>query len=366
MVKFAVVLGTRPEVIKLSSIIRFLYDNNEDFFIVHSGQHYSYNLDKVFFEELDLPLPKYNLDVGSSSHAVMTSKIMVGLEKIFLSEKPDFVIVQGDTNTVLAGALTASKINIPVVHVEAGLRSYDSSMPEEVNRIVTDHISSFLFTPTVESKNILLKENISENKIFVVGNTIVDAVFQNSVIANRKVDVLKKLGLEEKKFFLLTMHRPSNVDFKNNIENVFLGLKKVFEKFGFVFVFPIHPRTKKNIEKFNIKIPSFIKVIEPVGFLEFLQLEKNSFMIFTDSGGVQEEACILNVPCITLRFNTERPETVSVGSNILSGNIPEKIFENSILMFKKIENNFSWTNPFGKGDSGERIIKILKENKRKV
>ncbi len=362
MVKFAVVLGTRPEIIKLSSIIRFLHSNNEDFFIVHSGQHYSYNLDKVFFEELELPSPKYNLDVGSGSHAVMTSKIMVGLEKIFLDEKPDFVIVQGDTNTVLSAALVASKLFIPVVHVEAGLRSYDNSMPEEINRIVTDHVSSFLFPPTVESKNILLKENISESKIFVVGNTIVDAVLQNIVIADSKVDVLKTLNLNKNEYFLLTMHRPSNVDFKENIENIFFGLKKVYDKFNIPFVFPIHPRTKKNIEKFNIKIPDFIRVVEPLGFLEFLQLEKNARMIFTDSGGIQEEACILKVPCVTLRFNTERPETVSVGSNVLVGNNPDKIFEGSVFMFNK---NTDWINPFGKGDSGERIISILKEKFKK-
>ncbi len=362
MVKFSVVLGTRPEIIKLSSIIRLLYSNNDDFFIVHSGQHYSYSLDKIFFEELDLPLPKYNLDVGSGSHAVMTSKIMVGLEKIFLYEKPDFVIVQGDTNTVLSAALVASKLFIPVVHVEAGLRSFDNSMPEEINRIVTDHISSFLFPPTVESKNLLLKENISEDKIFVVGNTIVDAVFENSVIADRKVNILEDLDLESKKYFLLTMHRPGNVDFKENIENIFLGLKKVYEKFNFPFIFPIHPRTKNNILKFKIKIPSFIKVIDPVGFLEFLQLEKNARMIFTDSGGVQEEACILKVPCVTLRFNTERPETLKVKSNILVGNDPNKIFEGSKVMFEK---NSSWNNPFGEGDSGKKIISILKEKVEK-
>ncbi len=360
MVKFSIVLGTRPEIIKLSSIIRFLEENDEDYFIVHSGQHYSYSLDKVFFDELELPFAKYNLEVGSGSHAVMTSKIMVGLEKIFLDEKPDFVIVQGDTNTVLAAALTASKLHIPVVHVEAGLRSYDRSMPEEINRIVADHVSSFLFPPTVESKNILLKENISEDKIFVVGNTIVDAVLQNIVIADKKVDVknsiLKKLDVND--YFLLTMHRPSNVDFKNNIINVFEGLKKVYEEFNIPFVFPIHPRTKNNIEKFNIKIPEFVKVIDPVGFLEFLQLEKNARMIFTDSGGIQEEACILKVPCVTLRFNTERPETIAVGSNVLAGNNPDKIFESAKLMFNK---NNNWINPFGKGDSGERIINILKE-----
>ena len=203
----AIILGTRPEIIKMSPIIRECEKQGLDYFILHTGQHYSYNLDRIFFEDLELPAPKYNLDVGSGTHAEETGKMLIGIEKVLLKEKPDIVLVEGDTNTVLAGALAAAKLHIKVGHVEAGLRSYDRSMPEEINRILADHVSDYLFAPTEKAKENLLREGIEEDKIFVTGNTIVDAVYQNLEIAKRKVNILDKLNLSSREYFLITSHR---------------------------------------------------------------------------------------------------------------------------------------------------------------
>ena len=255
--KIAIVVGTRPEIIKMSSIIRVCQskkqkNNDFDFFILHTGQHYSYNMDKVFFEQLELPIPKYNLDVGSGSHGEQTAKILIGVEKVLKIERPDVVLVQGDTNTVLAGALATSKLGIKVGHVEAGLRSYDRRMPEETNRVIADHLSDFLFAPTEKSKQILLDEGILSDKIFVTGNTIVDAVYQNQKLADKKVDILKNLDLTNKEYFLVTTHREENVDDKNRFEQILNGLQEIHNRFGLPVVYPVHPRSKKMIEEFNL------------------------------------------------------------------------------------------------------------------
>lgn len=353
--KVAIVIGTRPEIIKMSPIIRECEKKGVEYFILHTGQHYSYKMDKIFFEELELPQPKYKLDVGSGSHAEQTGRIMIGTEKILIAERPDVVLVQGDTNTVLAVALAAAKLHIKIGHVEAGLRSYDRSMPEEINRVLTDHISDYLFAPTEIAKQNLLTEGIDKEKIFVTGNTIVDAVYQNLEIANRKTDILKSLGLESKRYILATAHRQENVDNRDRLEGILRGLKLVHEKFSLPVVYPIHPRTRRRIKEFNLNLNG-IEAIEPLGFLEFLQLEANAKLILTDSGGVQEESCILGVPCVTLRDNTERPETLEVGSNVLVGTEPEKILEG---VKKMIDKEHSWKHPFGDGKAGERIINIL-------
>jgi len=354
--KICIILGTRPEIIKMSSVIRECERKHFDFFILHTNQHYIENLDKVFFKELELPSPKYNLGVGSGTQAEGTGKMLIGIEKILTKEKPDIVLVEGDTNTVLAGALAAVKLHLKVGHVEAGLRSYFKEMPEEINRILTDHCSDFLFTPTKKATEILLRENISKNKIFTTGNTIVDAVYQNLQIARRRSRILQKLNLRKENYFLLTLHRPENVDKKERLKGILNGLELVYRKYNLPIICPIHPRTKKMINKFKLKIPSGIKFIKPVGFLDFLQLETETKLIFTDSGGVQEEACILKVPCITLRDNTERPETLNVGSNILAGVKPEMILSCTKRMIGKKR---IWKNPFGNGKSGEKIIKVL-------
>ncbi|ACV24720.1 non-hydrolyzing UDP-N-acetylglucosamine 2-epimerase [Methanocaldococcus fervens] len=362
--KLSIILGTRPEIIKLSPIIRVLEKEDIDWHIIHTNQHYSENMDKIFFEELRLPKPKYNLNIGSGTHGEQTGKMLIKIEKVLLKEEPDVVVVQGDTNTVLAGALTASKLKIDVAHVEAGLRSFDKNMPEEINRVLTDHISSYLFAPTEIAKNNLLNEGIEEDKIFVVGNTIVDATLQNLKIAEKNENVRAFFNsIVDDNYFLLTLHRAENVDNKNRLKNIIEGIFKITELYDEDVIFPIHPRTKKKLNEFNLfeklKSNEKIKIIEPVGYLEFLMLEKNAKLILTDSGGVQEEACILKIPCVTLRDNTERPETVEVGANMLVGDDKGKLIKAVEIMLKK---DMNWENPFGDGKSGERIVKILKDS----
>jgi len=350
--KITIIFGTRPEIIKLSPVIRELQKKKIDFFIIHSNQHYSPKMDEIFLKELKLPGAKYNLNVGSGLHGEMTAKILSGTEKVLLQEKPNIVIVQGDTNTVLAGALAASKLEIEVAHVEAGLRSYDRTMPEETNRILADHMSSFLFAPTKIQSDILLSEGIDPKKIFVVGNTIVDAVMENLKIAEIKSEYFH---YQTEKFFLLTMHRPSNVDSREILSSLLDSLTNVSKSFGYPIYFPIHPRTQKQINLFNLHInPKHLKLLEPVGYLEMLIMEKYAQLIFTDSGGLQEEACILQIPCITLRDNTERPETITVGANLLA--TPQNLLSQTKLMLSKPKN---WSNPFGDGSTSKQIVKFL-------
>jgi len=352
----AIILGTRPEIIKMSPFIRLCEKKGIKYFTLHTGQHYSYHLDKVFFDELELPEPKYNLEVGSGKQGEQTAKMVAGIETILLDEKPDVILVQGDTNSVLAGALAASKLGIKVGHVEAGLRSYDRSMPEEVNRIVADHISDYLYAPTATAKQNLIKEGISDDKIIVCGNTVVDALFQNIKISENKTSVLDGLNLQKSGYFLVTTHRQENVDSKDCLEGIINGLLSLYQQYKLPIILALHPRTAKRIDEFNINLPDCIRTIEPPGYLEFLQLERNAKLVLTDSGGVQEETCILKVPCVTLRNNTERPETIDVGSNILVGTDPSKILNGVNEMINKPRN---WNNPFGDGEAAEIIFSFL-------
>ena len=355
LLKVAVILGTRPEIIKMAPVIRELEIREVDFFILHTGQHYSYNLDGIFFEQLSLPQPKYNVEAGSDSHAEQTAKILVGVEKVLQEETPHIALVEGDTNSVLASALAAAKLHIKVGHVEAGLRSYDRNMPEEINRALTDHCSDYLFAPTEKAKATLLSEGIPEEKIFVTGNTIVDAVYQNLEIAREQSNTLDTLHVNPREYFLVTLHRQENVDNRARFTSILEGLDKVTTDFHLPVIYPIHPHSQKKMSEFNLKVPN-LTLIEPIDFLSFLQLENNARLVLTDSGGVQEEACILGVPCVTLRDNTERPETVEVGANILAGASPSNIFECTRAMLGK-END--WQNPFGDGKAGERIVSII-------
>jgi UDP-N-acetylglucosamine 2-epimerase (non-hydrolysing) len=309
-------------------------------------------MDSIFFEQLELPAARYNLDVGSAPHAEQTGKIMAGVEKVLMDEQPEVVLVQGDTNTVLAGALAASKLHIKVNHVEAGLRSYDRSMPEEINRVVADHISDYLFAPTENSRENLRKEGIADEKIFVTGNTIVDSVYQNLEIARRKVNVLADLGLKPKEYFLVTAHRQENVDSRERLGEIIKGLELVSSEFSLPVVFPVHPRTRKMAAEFGFEFDG-IRAIKPLGFLEFLQLEAGARLALTDSGGVQEETCILGVPCVTLRENTERPETVDVGANVLAGTGSQRILDGARTMHGR---EMAWKNPFGDGQAGKMIV----------
>ncbi|MCX6005497.1 MAG: UDP-N-acetylglucosamine 2-epimerase (non-hydrolyzing), partial [Chloroflexi bacterium] len=316
--KTAVILGTRPEIIKMAPIVRALEKSGTEFFILHTGQHYTYKLDKVFFEQLHLPEARYNLDVGSSTHGIQTGKILEGAERVLIEEKPDIVLVEGDTNSVFAGALCACKLGIKVGHVEAGLRSYDRSMPEEINRILADHCADYLFAPTSNARQILLGEGIPDKNIFITGNTIVDALQQNLSLAKLKTKILSELNLQPEKYFLVTLHRQENVDVRARFDSILKGLQSLTKKFNIPVVYPIHPRSRKMMSQFGLDA-SEINLIDPVDFLEFLVLESNAKLVLTDSGGVQEESCILNVPCVTLRDNTERMETIELGSNIIAG-----------------------------------------------
>jgi UDP-N-acetylglucosamine 2-epimerase (non-hydrolysing) len=347
-----IIIGTRPEIIKMSPVIRECANRGLDFSVIHTGQHYSYAMDKIFFEQLNLSSPDYNLDVGSGTQGAQTAAILKGVENILLKHPTGIVLVQGDTNTVCAGALAASKLHIPVGHIEAGLRSNDRSMPEEINRIVADHVSDQLYAPTENSRQNLLCEGINAEKIMVTGNTIVDAVQQNIQIAHQKVHPHEELGLEPGNYFLVTAHRAENVDDPIRLAEILTGLKKVSQHFWFPVIFPMHPRTQKMVREFSLSTEG-IRVIDPVGYLEFLILESRAALILTDSGGVQEESCILKVPCVTLRENTERPETITVGSNILTGTNAEKVLTASVHM-REIPR--MWDNPFGNGDAAYHII----------
>ena len=353
--KFCFILGTRPEIIKMYSCIKYCSENKLDFFIIHTNQHYSENMDKIFFNELDLPQPKYNLNIGSGSHGNQTGRMLIEIEKVLLEEKPGIVLVQGDTNTVVAGALAASKLGIKIGHIEAGLRSYDKEMPEETNRIITDHISDYLFCPTDKQKAILLNEGIPSDKIFVTGNTIVDIVLSCAKIAEKKSNILKRLNIEKDKYFLLTCHRPSNTENEKGFYEIMKTIQSICEEEKSICIFPLHPRLNGRIDQ--IKKYKNIKVIDPIGYLDSIKLQNNSKMIFTDSGGIQEESCILKKKCVILRENTERPETLNVGGAMLVKQLNGK---NIINTYKKLKiKEVKWKNPFGDGNSNEKIFQKL-------
>ncbi len=361
--KIAIVVGTRPEIIKMASVIKYCQKKKIDFFIIHTGQHYSYGMDKVFFDELELPDPKYSLSIKSSAairQGEHTGKMMEAIEEVFLKEKPDIVLAEGDTNTVLAAALVSIKLYIKFGHVESGLRSFDKTMPEEINRTMADHMADFLFAPTETSRENLIRENISNKKIYVTGNTIVDSVFWSLEKSQKRKNMLADLKLEKNNYFLVTAHRQENVDDKEKLRNILKGLNAVQKRFKLPVIYPMHPRTQKMLSHFTLDVPKSITIIEPLSYFEFLQLEAGSKLNFTDSGGVQEESCIFKVPCVTLRENTERPETLDINANILAGTNSEKILECAEKMLKSGKD---WEQPFGNGASGEKIIEIVLKDK---
>lgn len=353
--KIAIVLGTRPEIIKCSPLIRLLEKRNVELILVHSNQHYSKNMDSIFFEELQLPQPQYNLEIGleaAGSHSQMMAALLLKLEPVFMKEKPDWVLVQGDTNTVLGAGLVAAKLNIPVGHIEAGLRSYDRSMPEELNRILVDHLSSKLFCPTNIQMDILQHEGINKNFIEVTGNTIVEAVQENLQL----IEAIPSFTKEP--YVILTLHRPSNVDEPGKLKVLLESIQHLSKENQVTVFFPLHPRTEKIMDKSNLKRSLFhnINFIDPQPYLSMLKLLKESKLVLTDSGGIQEEACVLQVPCITLRENTERPETLAVGANRLSGpTIPEL----QAAWEQATNEPRHWKNPFGDGTASIRILNSL-------
>jgi UDP-N-acetylglucosamine 2-epimerase (non-hydrolysing) len=336
----------------MSPVIQEFEQRQLDYTVLHTGQHYSYNMDKVFFEVLKLPEATYNLDVGSGSQGEQTGKMLPLIENVLEKDKPDVVLVEGDTNTVLAGGLAAAKLGIKVAHVEAGLRSFDRTMPEEINRVLVDHCSDYLFAPTEVSKKNLLHEGINEGGIFVVGNTVVDALYRNCSQSSGSGKVLDSLDLTSNGYCLVTVHRQENVDKKLRFRNIVQGMERIYEEFGVPVVYPVHPRSRKQMKQYGIDADKLM-LVEPVDFLSFLQLERNAKLILTDSGGVQEEACVFGVPCVTLRDNTERPETLDVGANVLAGTNPDKIVECAKMMITK---NGGWQNRLVTAQQGKRLL----------
>mgnify|MGYP000657536918 CR=1 FL=1 len=354
--KLAIVLGTRPEILKLAPVIRACQRREVEFSLIHTGQHYSEDMDDVFFDAMDLPTPTRNLAVGSSTHGEQTGRMLIALESTLLEEEFDAVVVQGDTNTVLAGALAASKLDVDLAHVEAGLRSFDWQMPEEINRRLTDHVSEFLFAPTEETRRNLREEGLPDERIHVTGNTIVDTVLENRSRAAERSTLLEDTGIGDAGFVLLTAHRAENVDDVGRFAGILEGVSRFAAERDATVLYPVHPRARKQIDAFGLPLPGEIHPLEPLGYLDFLALEDAASLVITDSGGVQEEACILGTPCVTIRDSTERPETVENGANVLAGVDPDSIAAAARRMIQTAPN---WENPFGDGAAGERIVSIL-------
>ncbi len=367
--KIATILGTRPEIIKMAPIIDEISKRGINQVVLHTGQHYDEEMSDAFFKDLEIPTPDYNIHVGSGTHGKQTGLMMEGIEKILLDEKPDIVLVQGDTNAVLAGALVASKLHIAVGHVEAGLRSFDLTMPEEINRKVADICSVMYFIPTEESAINLLAEGFSPKNLIITGNTVVDACFRHLKIAQKRGfedKSLKELDIEHMDNILtLTMHRAENVDDKKRVTNIIDALKELDDM---NIIFPIHPRTKNTLQNFGLfdelNDLSHVHIIKPIGYLDFLLLTSKSTLILTDSGGLQEEAITLNVPALTLRYNTERPETVSAGGNILVGSNKDIILDNArkILSDRDFADKMkNATNPYGQGDAAKLTVDAIEK-----
>ncbi|MGB0383315.1 MAG: non-hydrolyzing UDP-N-acetylglucosamine 2-epimerase [Ardenticatenaceae bacterium] len=353
--KILTVVGARPQFIKAAPVSKALRESGHQEFLVHTGQHYDYGMSQIFFEELGLPEPNVNLGVGSGSHGRQTGQMLIGLEEIVQAEKPDWILVYGDTNSTLAGALVACKLQIPIAHVEAGLRSFNRAMPEEHNRVLTDHCSELLFCPTQTAVDHLKQEGIIQG-VHLVGDTMYDAVLQFSEIAHQRSTILQDLNLETKKYLLATVHRPYNTDVPENL----LSILSAFQEIGQTIVFPVHPRTRKKIIQLEgrLDIQRFdnIKMIEPVGYLDMLMLEQHARMILTDSGGIQKEAYFFGVPCVTLRPETEWVETVEAGWNVIVHADREKI------LAAATDREWARTSPpaiFGNGEASHNIASLL-------
>lgn len=357
--KILSVVGARPNFMKIAPIYEALKKNKDSVThkICHTGQHFDKNMSDIFFRQLGLPSPDYFLGIGGGSHAEQTGKTMIEFEKVLLAEKPDLVIVVGDVNSTIACSLTAKKLHIKVAHIESGLRSFDRYMPEEINRILTDSISDYLFVTEESGIKNLKKEGIDENKIFFVGNCMIDSLVRLLPIIE-KSSIVKDLNLKEKSYMLVTMHRPSNVDSEPRLRELMLLLnsKAIKRK----IVFPVHPRTMKNLQKFLLleKVNNNILITDPIGYIDFIKLVRDAELIITDSGGIQEESTFLGVQCLTVRSSTERPSTVLQGTNQLIGedfNDVEKAIIKIINGHKK-----SGTIPhLWDGKSAERIVDIL-------
>ena len=359
-IKILCVVGTRPNFIKIAPLIKEM-DRHPQIkrLLVHTGQHYDAAMSKSFFDDLEIPKPDINLGIGSASDATQTANIMMALEPVILKEKPDLVVVVGDVNSTMAAALAAAKCGIKIAHVESGLRSFDRSMPEEINRTITDHLSDFLFTTEESGNKNLINEGIGRNCIFFVGNVMIDTLLGHKEKA-KKSKILQKLKLGKNNYAVLTLHRPSNVDGKDSLIYILDILNEIQKKIKIVF--PIHPRTLKNLKHYNllknIKNRKNIILTEPLGYLDFLSLMDNSKLVLTDSGGIQEETTVLGVPCITLRNNTERPVTLEHGTNMAVSTDRGKII-NAFEKAVKGVNFKAKTPKFWDGSAAKRIVAII-------
>jgi UDP-N-acetylglucosamine 2-epimerase (non-hydrolysing) len=360
--KCLVVLGTRPEIIKLSPVIREMSSRGHQPFVVHTGQHYSSNMDEVIWQNLALAPPSLRLSDRSHGLASQTAAIMQELQGYVAEIKPDWMVVHGDTNSTLAGALVAAKqAGVRIAHVEAGLRSFDRTMPEEVNRVVVDHLADLLFAPTSIATQNLRNEGIQSRRISLVGNTIEDVV-QSSIAHARDLAQLQRAAqVDTSPYALLTLHRAENTASLERLEEI---LRAVFDSaagFGLRLLFPVHPRTRQLLESMSLQIPKHVEILEPMGYFEFLALIDGARIIATDSGGLQEEACLLGRACVTLRENTERPETVTLGCNILAGVKGPGIMH---AFAEMMTARGPWKSPYGGGLASKRIVDTLEEMTR--
>lgn len=355
----AIVLGTRPEIIKTAPVVRALGARGVPPAIVHTGQHYARELDAIFFEELSLPEPAVHLGIGSLPPAQMLARIVERTAEALDAIRPRIVLVQGDTSSVLGGALAAHEMGIPIAHLEAGLRSDDWSMQEETNRVIAGRLATLHFCPTDAQAERLRAERV-RGSIHVVGNTIVDAVREYGALADARGAVHARLGLERRRYAAMTLHRPSNVDDPARLAALLANVAEVAASRGLVVVFPVHPRTRATLERVGaerlLRAPSIV-ACEPVGYVDFLALLARSAIAITDSGGVQEEACTLRVPCVTLRPNTERPETIRVGANVLCEPADPRTLADRIDAM--LARPCTWANPYGDGRTGERVADVL-------
>lgn len=373
MIKIVTVIGARPQIIKaaaLSRAIRNTYATQIEEIIVHTGQHYDANMSQIFIDELNIPAPNYNLNVGSGSHGKQTAAMIIGIEEILIKEQPNAIVLYGDTNSTLAGGIAASKIHIPVVHIEAGLRSFSKAMPEEVNRIMCDHVSTLLFSPTKTGYANLLREGFKENnaapysadnpKIYHCGDVMYDNSLYFSKVADQKSDIIKRLGLQSGKFILATIHRNNNTDEPARLSALFRSMHKIAKEEGLDIVLPLHPRTAKllesNLDKAlyaEVKSNPHFKICEPASFLEMVCLEKHCSLVMTDSGGVQKEAFYFEKPCIILRPETEWVELVECGSAIVTDADEKRIAE----AFAKLKDaaHLKFPKLYGDGKAAEFI-----------
>jgi len=360
VLKILNIVGARPNFMKMAPILREMARRSELFSpqLVHTGQHYDESMSGSFFEDLSIRPPDFNLEVGSASHAVQTAKIMLEFEKVVTQERPDWVLVVGDVNSTLACTLVAVKLGIKTAHVEAGLRSFDRSMPEEINRILTDSIADLLLTTSDDADENLLREGISPSKIKFVGNVMIDSLLFNLERA-RELGIAGSMGLQRDDFAVATLHRPSNVDDPTTLEGIITALRSISEKLPVIF--PVHPRTKASMDRIGLtsEIPDSIRLVEPLGYLEFLSLYSEARLVLTDSGGLQEETTALGIPCLTLRENTERPITVELGTNKVVGTRPEDILSSATPIIDGSSTKAGQVPPLWDGKSAERICDAL-------